>query len=97
MAQENDLPIKVAERLMGVKEILTKKYGLRFFDDNDDLLLLPKRFLSKLPDGFTLTCIDRKKVVVGKDEIDDDTRFGLLAFGVVAEQYLELLGVLEES
>ena len=37
---------------------------------------------SQLPDGMELTSITGEKVVKGKDKIDDDTRFGHMAYGV---------------
>lgn len=44
-------------------------------------LLTPDEF-SKLPDGFELESILGSKVIKGKDEIDDDTRAGYLAYGI---------------
>ena len=43
-------------------------------------LITPEEF-AKLPDGFELTNIFGKKAIKGKDYIDDDTRFGHLAYG----------------
>jgi hypothetical protein len=37
---------------------------------------------NQLPDGIELTCIDGKTSIKGKDDIDLDTRFGHLAYGV---------------
>lgn len=45
------------------------------------LMLITKEELDKLPTGMELYSILGKKVVVGKDAIDEDTRGGLLAFG----------------
>lgn len=60
--------------------------------DEELWLLTPKEY-EKLPDGVQLKCIDGEYVVKGKDIIDDDVRFGCLAFGLthdmVREQQLE--------
>ena len=45
-------------------------------------LLTPLEF-SKLPDGTKLTCIDGKKAINGKNYIDQDTRFGQIAWGLI--------------
>lgn len=44
-------------------------------------LITPKH-LDELPDGTALTSINGKKVVKGEDNIDGDTRGGMLAFGL---------------
>lgn len=38
----------------------------------------------KLKKGTKLVCIDGTTVIKGKDEIDDDTRFGYMAYGILA-------------
>lgn len=38
---------------------------------------------NQLPDGIELTCIDGTTAVKGKDYIDDDTRGGHIAYGVI--------------
>ena len=45
-------------------------------------LLTPLEF-SKLPDGTKLTFIDGKKAIKGKNYIDQDTRFGQIAWGLI--------------
>lgn len=50
--------------------------------DEDLYLFTPDEF-NQLPDGIKLTCIDGDTVVKGKDKIDQDVRFGHLAFGVM--------------
>jgi hypothetical protein len=44
-------------------------------------LVTPAEF-EKLPDGTKLISIDNKTFVKGADYIDNDTRFGHLAFGL---------------
>lgn len=58
-----------------------EELGCRAWDESG-LMLLPAKLLSKLAPGTELTSIVGRKVVVGRDEIDADTRGGLLAFGV---------------
>ena len=44
-------------------------------------LFTPDEFKT-LPDGTELTCIDGEVSVKGSDDIDLDTRFGHIAYGV---------------
>ena len=46
------------------------------------LYLIPLSDYSNWPDGVELTSITGNKRVKGKDYIDDDTRGGLLAYGI---------------
>ncbi len=50
---------------------------------DDKLWLITPEELKKIPDGFVLTCIDGSTVIKGQDPIDDDTRFGYLAYGIM--------------
>ena len=52
-------------------------------------LITPEEF-AELPDGEILTCIDETVAVKGTDEIDQDTRFGHIAFGVTGDHPLRL-------
>lgn len=60
--------------------------------DEELWLLTPKEY-EELPDGVKLKCIDNDYCIKGKDYIDQDVRFGCLAYGLtkelVAEQNLE--------
>ena len=51
------------------------------WDDSKKLWLLTPAEYAMLPTGFVLTCIDGKEYIKGVDYIDDDTRFGHLAYG----------------
>jgi hypothetical protein len=55
--------------------------GLRRWD-NSGLMLLPSHIYEQIPNGAKLTCIDGAVYVKGRDKIDNDTRAGLLAYGV---------------
>lgn len=50
-------------------------------DDGRTIMLITPEELKRTPSGTSLICIDGREAVVGKDHIDDDTRFGYLAFG----------------
>jgi hypothetical protein len=52
------------------------------WSDEDDLYLFTPAEYERIPDGTVLTCIDNTTSVKGKDYIDDDTRFGHIAYGV---------------
>jgi hypothetical protein len=49
--------------------------------DENLMLFTPEEF-EKIPDGTELTCIDDTTAIKGQDEIDLDTRFGHIAYGV---------------
>lgn len=51
-------------------------------------LLTPKEF-EELPDGVKLLCIDDTYAVKGVDYIDQDIRFGCIAFGLTQELVME--------
>ena len=53
------------------------------WDDSKKLWLLTPSEYAMLPDGFVLTCIDGEECTKGVDYIDNDTRFGHLAYGVI--------------
>lgn len=88
----NNLPKRVAERLRDSSGTLRKEYGLRFFEEGDDLLLLPLGIKRKLPADFILTCINGNQCRAS--EADEDTRAGFVAYGVKTHQYENLLEVL---
>lgn len=50
--------------------------------DGRTITLLTLAELKGLPDGVVVTCIDGTEAVKGVDDIDDDTRAGLLAYGL---------------
>lgn len=49
--------------------------------DNSLWLITPDEF-DRIPDGTKLECINGQYFEKGKDEIDLDTRFGHIAYGV---------------
>ncbi len=55
--------------------------GCRAWDESG-LMLIPAELLPQLAHGVVLESVTGRTVTVGVDEIDDDTRYGLLAFGV---------------
>jgi hypothetical protein len=63
-------------------------YKLKNSWDGDDAkgevlwLITPAEF-EKLPDGAKLKCINGDYAIKGVHDIDDDTRFGLMAYGLV--------------
>lgn len=54
--------------------------GFRRWDEN--LILIPLWIFPFIKDGVKLYCFDGEIVEKGKDEIDTDTRFGCMAYGV---------------
>lgn len=94
---KGNLTVQVTERLADAEKRLCAEYGLRRSSKESGLLLIPLALLDRLLEGLILTSIDGEKCTVGQDEIDDDTRFGLLAYGVVSGQYLPLLEALRKT
>lgn len=68
-----------------------------WWDDNQELLLLTPEEFAALPDGTELTAIDGEVAVKGRDEIDDDTRFGHLAYGVTGCHPLRLAALVRSK
>ena len=61
-------------------------YGFRpWSNDRPNFLLIPDCFLDFLPEGIELQCISGKKVIYDGTNIDTDTCFGLLAYGINIE------------
>ena len=54
----------------------------KWSDDEPDLYLVPLYLLPVLPIGTKLTCINGQKIVYDGHNIDNDIRFGCLAYGV---------------
>ena len=50
------------------------------------LYLIPLSDYDNWPNGCKLTSINGDTCIKGKDYIDQDTRFGLLAFGIYPKQ-----------
>lgn len=50
------------------------------------LWLLTPEELDRLPEGTVVTSIAAERKVVGVDEIDSDTRFGCVAWGLMDNQ-----------
>ena len=58
------------------------KYGNKWdLEDGRTISLITPQRLKELDEGTVLYSIFGNKYVVGRDEIDTDTRGGLLAFG----------------
>jgi hypothetical protein len=52
------------------------------WDQETGLYLFNEKEFNQLPDGIELESIGGKVKIKGQDTIDNDTRFGYLAFGV---------------
>lgn len=53
------------------------------WDEETGLYLFTPEEFTKLPNGIKLTSISKKTCTKGIDYIDQDVRFGHLAFGVI--------------
>lgn len=58
---------------------------LRFekWSDESGLWLIPLYLKPLLPSGLKVTAIDGEVLEVGKDKLDNDIRFGVLAYGII--------------
>lgn len=54
--------------------------------DGKVIYLVPESKYNKLPKGTELYSINGKRVIKGKDKIDDDTRGGYLAYGIMPDE-----------
>jgi hypothetical protein len=61
---------------------LTALKWLRW-DEDSGLYLCPAAQFGSLPDGIALWSISGDVKVKGRDHIDDDTRYGMLAYGII--------------
>ena len=61
---------------------------LRFqkWDDKSDLWLFPLWVLPLIPEGMEVVTISGETIKFNRKEVDDDIRFGCLAFGVVLKE-----------
>ena len=55
---------------------------MQLWSDDTKLYLLTPEEYKQLPDGVELTSIMGDKAIKGKDNVDQDTRMGHLAYGV---------------
>lgn len=90
-AEALPLSKEFADRLRGAQSLLLQ-LGFRLFSKKErpGLLLISKTLFDQttFPDDFTFTCIDGEVISLERAKfLDDDTRFGLLAFGVMPPQY----------
>ena len=60
-----------------------RSLGWGRWDEKSGLFLCPESQWSQVPDGIALTSISGDVKVKGRDHIDQDTRFGMLAYGIV--------------
>lgn len=54
----------------------------KWSDDEPDLYLVPLYLLPILPVGTKLTCINGEEIIYDGKNVDNDVRFGCLAYGV---------------
>ena len=59
-----------------------KSLGAGKWSDDSSLVLFPLWITPFLPDGLEVESIDGEKSIIGKDEIDNDIRFGCVAYGI---------------
>ena len=62
------------------KEATALRFGK--WEDKNDLYLIPLYLLPILPIGTELTCINGDKVIYDGTNIDNDIRFGCIAWGI---------------
>ena len=63
------------------EEALELRFGM-WDEDMPNLYLLPLYLLPILPIGTELTTINGDKIVYDGTNVDDDTRFGCIAYGI---------------
>ena len=68
-----------------------KSLGFKYWSEECAMRLVPLWAVKALRDGTRLWAIDGELAIVGKDEIDDDVRFGCIAYGLIPENGLTCL------
>ena len=68
-----------------VEEVKELRFG-RWDDDMPDLWLIPLYLLPILPIGTELQSILGNKVVYDGTNVDKDTRFGCIAYGIIVKE-----------
>lgn len=61
-----------------------------FLFDGKTLYLCPEVEFDRVPNGTAMCSISGERVVKGRDPIDNDTRGGYLAFGVLVTPHQEV-------
>lgn len=63
------------------------QFGFRKWSDEElpGVYLIPLYLYPCIPDGTVLTCIDGKEYTKGVHDIDNDVRFGCIAYGIKVE------------
>lgn len=59
-----------------------KEMRFKKCDENSDLYLFPLWFKPLIPIGTEVTAIDGDKIIYNGENLDDDMRFGCLAYGI---------------
>jgi hypothetical protein len=83
-AYEGSIVAKISSAKINAAELI--KEGAYYWDEGKTLLLITPAQLDKLAKGTVLKSINGEYVTVGTDEIDGDTRAGLLAYGFELSQ-----------
>lgn len=63
-----------------------ESYGFRKWSETSPVYLIPYCFLDFIPIGTELISIMGTKVIYDGANIDDDTRCGLLAYGIILKE-----------
>lgn len=61
---------------------LTRMGFVPWDEEEPVLMLIPGEWFKVLPKGLELESISGRKKVVGKDRLDNDIRFGAVAYGI---------------
>ena len=80
---DKDIPITVeCFQTLTIKEAKTIGF-CKWSDDNPKLMLIPGYLYNFLPKGLCVLSIDGESKIIGEETIDNDTRFGCLAWGII--------------
>lgn len=58
--------------------------GFSTWEVGSSVRLIPLHLFRCIPDGTKVNCIDGEEFTVGKDDLDNDIRFGCVAYGITA-------------
>lgn len=61
--------------------------GFGYWSESNPMRLIPLWLFKFLPEKIESKCIDGTTSILNKSEMDNDTRFGCLAYGIVPQDY----------
>lgn len=75
------------ENLQYADDETLKAYGLKPWDEEQNVWLFPEEWYNNIPEGFEVITITDRVIEFDRSEESSDGRFGALAFGISRPDY----------